>query len=270
MEVSQTNTTPQILFGSVMHKRLFPKVNAFKYSIYYLSLPLSKINKSLETGYLKYNRFGLLSFYDRDHGDRDGSDLRDWAQKTLHSQGVDNVDGEIILVTMPRVLGYVFNPVSFWYCYDKANILRAVICEVNNTFAQTHTYVCPYDEHQKPQDQITTTDKVFHVSPFLTRDGGYRFRFAKNDKNFGAWIDYYHKNGEKQLITTLTGRMKPLDKSGLSRAFWRYPLVTLKAIFLIHWQAVKLLTKGIEYVPKPEQLSPKVTKAIYLNETKEA
>lgn len=265
MEVSALNN-PQILFGQVMHKRLFPKVNAFKYGIYYLSLPLSKIGESLENTHLKYNRFGFLSFYDSDHGDRDGSNLRDWAMKTLSTQGINNVDGEVILVTMPRVLGYVFNPVSFWYCYDRDENLRAVICEVNNTFGQTHTYVCPYEGDAKPQDQITVTDKVFHVSPFLTRDGGYRFRFAKTDKNMGAWIDYYHKNGEKQLVTVLNGYLEPVTKSTLSRAFWRYPLVTLKAIFLIHWQAVKLLAKGIEYVPKPEQKEPKVTKAAIIKE----
>lgn len=265
MEVSALST-PQILFGSVMHKRLFPKVNAFQYGIYYLSLPLSKINADLENVYLKYNRFGFLSFYDRDHGDRDGSNLRDWAMKTLSSQGVNNVDGEIILVTMPRVLGYVFNPVSFWYCYDRGENLRAVICEVNNTFGQTHTYVCPYEGDQKSQDQITATDKAFHVSPFLTRDGGYRFRFAKTDKNMGAWIDYYHKDGEKQLITFLKGDLKDLTNDSLARAFWRYPLVTLKAIVLIHWQALKLLAKGIEYVPKPVQKTPKITKAEIIQE----
>lgn len=243
-----------------MHKRLFPKINQFTYGIYYLALPLSKINQSLEEQGLKYNRFGLLSFYDKDHGDCDGSDLRKWADKTLQSQNIEDVDGEIILLTMPRVFGYVFNPVSFWYCFEKDQNLKAVICEVNNTFGEMHTYVCTYDEGSIEKDAVMATEKVFHVSPFLTREGGYKFRFVLNDKNMGAWIDYFHKNGEKQLLTALSGTFKPLTRQTLRKAFWQYPLITLKAIFLIHWQALKLFAKGIEYVPKPAQLLKRVTK----------
>lgn len=243
-----------------MHRRLFPKINQFTYGIYYLALPLSKIGKSLENTYLKYNRFGLMSFYNKDHGDRDGTDLRQWADKTLKSQNIDSVDGEIILVTMPRILGYVFNPVSFWYCFDKEQTLKAVICEVNNTFGETHTYVCAYEQNSIERDTMMKTDKVFHVSPFLTRDGGYQFRFALNDKNMGAWIDYFHENGKKQLLTALSGTFTPMTRQSLRKAFWKYPLVTLKAIFLIHWQAVKLFAKRVEYVPKPAQLLKRVTK----------
>lgn len=243
-----------------MHKRLFPKINQFTYGIYYLALPLSKIGKGIENSYLKYNRFGLMGFYNRDHGHRDGSDLRKWVDKILLDQDVQRVDGEIVLVTMPRILGYVFNPVSFWYCYDKSQNLHAVICEVNNTFGETHTYVCEFDQETPAKEQIMETDKVFHVSPFLTRDGGYRFRFAIGDQKMGAWIDYYHRNGQKQLLTALSGTFVDLDRKSCTRAFWRYPLVTFKAIFLIHWQALKLFAKKIKYVPKPEQKTIRVTK----------
>lgn len=263
MELNSAHITqPQILFGKVMHKRLFPKVNQFTYGIYYLVLPLSKIGKSIENSYLKYNRFGLISFYNKDHGDRDGSNLRAWAGKILTDQNVKGVDGEIVLVALPRILGYVFNPVSFWYCYDKTHNLRAVICEVNNTFGETHTYVCEYDENDRvgTKDQVMEADKVFHVSPFLTRDGGYRFRFAMDAQKMGAWIDYFHTNGQKQLLTALSGTFQDLDRKSCGRAFWRYPLVTFKAIFLIHWQAVKLFVKKVEYVPKPKQIITRVTK----------
>jgi DUF1365 family protein len=253
---------PQIIFGRVSHKRLFPKVNAFNYGIYYLSLPLSQINQTLENKYFKYNRWGFLSFYDKDHGSRDSDDLRKWAQNILTLHDVKNADGEIVLVTMPRVFGYVFNPVSFWYCHDKAQKLRAVICEVNNTFDQTHSYICAHDDGREiTGDDIMTGQKVFHVSPFMEREGNYRFRFSQSSEKLAAWIDYYDGEGQKKLLTALSGDYSKLNVENASRAFWRYPLVTFKSIFLIHWQAVKLFAKKCEYVPKPVQNDNKITRA---------
>ena len=120
-----------------MHGRLFPKRNSFTYGIYYLSLPLSKL-KNLP---ISYNRFGPLSFYDRDHGHCDGSTLENWARDILKTYNITKADGEMTLICMPRVFGYVFNPVSFWLCRDKDQKLRAVLCEVHNTFGQRHTYI---------------------------------------------------------------------------------------------------------------------------------
>lgn len=251
---------PKILFGRVMHKRLFPKVNAFNYGIYYLALPLSALNKNLNNRYFKYERFGLLSFHTKDHGNRDGGDLAIWVRGLLSTYKIDKADGEIVLITLPRVLGYVFNPVSFYYCYDKAQKLRAVICEVNNTFGETHSYVCAHDD----QRAITPDDnqqalKQFHVSPFLEREGHYDFRFKITDQKMMAMIDFHDDAGNKQLITTLNGTFEPLNKTTCRTAFWRYPLVTMKAIVLIHWQALKIITKGIKYIPKPKHLTPKNT-----------
>lgn len=247
-----------------MHKRLFPKVNEFTYGIYYLALPLSKINASIENKYFKWNRWGLLSFYDVDHGDRNGKDLRQWADTILQDHNILDAQGEIILVTMPRVFGYVFNPVSFWYCYDSQENLRAVICEVNNTFGETHSYVCEYDLNTK-DETILEADKVFHVSPFLERVGRYKFRFAMTHKKMGAYINLHDESADKQLITVLTGAFQDLNQKTMRKAFWRYPLVTAKAIVLIHWQAVKLFAKGVRYVPKPPQMEPKVTRTYNSN-----
>lgn len=250
------------MFGRVMHKRLFPKVNAFNYGIYYLALPLSKISSSLENKYFKLNRWGLLSFYNKDHGYRDGEDLNIWAQAVLQDQGVNNIDGEIILLTMPRVFGYVFNPVSFWYCFDKSKILKAVICEVNNTFGETHTYICAHDDgHEITQDDYLEGQKVFHVSPFMEREGHYKFRFSQSNDKMGAWIDFYDEKSQKKLLTALNGKYVKMDQKSCGKAFWRYPLITIKSIFLIHYQAVKLFFKGTEYVPKPLQYKGKVTRA---------
>ena len=248
-------TLPKILFGKVMHKRLFPKVNQFVYSIYYLALPLSKLDDLP----LPHNRPGLLSFYDSDHGDGDGSNLETWGKNILRQYGLEHMVNEIVLVCMPRVLGYVFNPVSFWLCLDKDKNLCCVLCEVHNTFGEKHTYVCALDDEQAMTRQnILKSEKVFHVSPFLKREGHYEFQFELNERQFTAYINYYSDN-TKQLLTSLTGSLEPLNKPNLTKAFWLYPLVTLKAILLIHWQALKIILKQIKYIKKPEQMQQKIT-----------
>jgi DUF1365 family protein len=248
---------PQLFFGKVMHGRLFPKRNNFTYGIYYLSLPLSQI-KALP---IAYNRFAPLSFYDRDHGHCDGQDLQKWARGILADHSIKEADGDITLVCMARVFGYVFNPVSFWLCHDKQGALRTVLCEVHNTFGEKHTYICAHDDHRP----ITTTDilsgeKAFHVSPLLKREGHYNFRFDAHDDKFAVWIDFYDSTGKKQLMTSLIGQFEPMTAATLRKAFWRYPLVTFKAITLIHWQALKLLSKGIKYISRPSQKPERVSK----------
>ncbi len=247
---------PQIMFGDVMHARLSPKTNKFKYSIFYVCLPLPE----MKTMALPYNRRAVISFYDCDHGACDGSSLENWARNILNNFNCDKVDGDITLVCMPRVLGYVFNPVSFWLCHDKDKQLRAVICEVHNTFGEKHSYLCVKpDQSIITEKEIITGQKMFHVSPFLEREGEYQFRFETRAGKFGVWIDYYNADGEAQLITSLRGDVFPLNQKTLRNAFWKYPLVTLKAIFLIHWQALKIISKGIGYISKPKQRIERVS-----------
>lgn len=242
---------PRLYTAKVMHKRLFPKVNGFTYSIYYLALPLP-------AGPLP-SRF--LSFHARDLGLRDGSDPLIWARAILSRYALDSITRHIVLITMPRVLGYVFNPVSFYLCLDEAQGLRAVICEVHNTFGEQHAYLCAHADHSVlSPDAWLEAEKVFHVSPFLPRNGHYRFRFDLRTEKLGIWIDYYDQSGNKQLITSLTGSFSPLNAQALRAAFWSHPLVTLRAITLIHWQALKLVMKKIRYISKPMQLNEKITR----------
>lgn len=250
------NAAPQVIFGNVMHARLFPKENKFKYGIYYLSLPLSGLDKLS----IAHNRFAPLSFYDQDHGECDGSDIQIWARKILQQYRIDKADGEITLVCMPRIFGYVFNPVSFWLCRDKSGALRAVICEVHNTFGERHSYLCAHpDQRPITNKDVLEGEKVFHVSPFLEREGHYSFRFDTREGKFGAWIDFYDAQGNKKLITSVIGETVAMDKAALRKAFWAYPLVTVKAITLIHWQAFKLLFKGVKYISKPLQIKEKIS-----------
>ena len=238
--------TPQIYTAKVMHKRLFPKVNAFTYSIYYLALPLSHL--------AKIKLPAMMGFHAKDHGAKDGSELEPWIRATLKEHGLNDITYTVTLVCMPRILGYVFNPVSFWLCRDDKNQLRAVMAEVNNTFGETHSYLCAHHDHRIIQSHDwLKADKLFHVSPFLKREGSYQFRFSLKQDKLGIWIDFYDEQGKKQLITSLMGKLSPLTKPALRLTFWKHPLVTFKTITLIHWQAIKLLSKGIKYIAKPSQ-----------------
>lgn len=252
---------PQILFGNVMHARLFPKKNAFKYGIYYIAIPLGDIGNLP----IARNKFAPLSFYDADHGARDGSDLQSWIRDILKQKNLNDDIADINLICMPRVFGYVFNPVSFWICRDAQKNIRAILCEVNNTFGERHSYLCAHDDHNPiVKGDIIKGEKLFHVSPFLHREGHYEFQFDINDNHFDAAIDFYDDDNDKQLLTALKGDFKPMNKSHLRKAFWQYPLVTFKAIYLIHWQALRLVAKGIKYIPKPKQFDNKLSDATTL------
>lgn len=242
-----------ILTGQVMHKRLFPKENGFQYGIYYLALPLKNLPnpKGLFFG---VNRPAIVGFQNRDHGARDGTDLQTWIEAILQDAGLSDAAHDVTLLCMPRVFGYVFNPVSFWLCRDAAGALRAVLCEVNNTFGERHSYLCvPVHGGPITDNDWMTAHKLFHVSPFLAREGHYRFRFAIHPEKLGIWIDYHDAHGAKQLITALSGHLEPLSNRALHRAFWRYPAVCMVAVMRIHWQAMRLILRGIRYIPKPLQ-----------------
>lgn len=260
------DVVPQIFTAKVMHKRLFPKVNQFTYGIYYLALPLKALNKKPHIEDLALNHFAPVSFYEKDHGAMDGSSSERWIRNILKEYGLDKVTKDIMLVCMPRVLGYVFNPVSFWLCLDKEGNLRAVLSEVHNTFGEHHSYLCAHKDHRPiKRDDVLEAEKLFHVSPFLKREGSYQFRFSLQSNNLGVWIDFYDGEGKKQLLTSLVGKLEPLTKSSLRKAFWQHPLVTLKAITLIHWQALKLVRKGIKYISKPVQKDEKLSSTHDLN-----
>jgi DUF1365 family protein len=251
---------PQIFTARVIHKRLFPKENSFSYGLYYLLLPLP-----VQTIPSK-----LVSFNRRDLGYRDGSDPENFAKTILQTYGLEQKINHIMLVTMPSVLGYVFNPVSFYLCLDQEKQLRAVISEVHNTFGQQHTYLCAHSDHSSiKNDDWLEAEKLFHVSPFLERKGIYKFRFSLQKNEIGIWIDYFDEEKNKQLLTSLIGCLQPLNRSSINKVFLSYPLLTLKTIILIHWQALKLIVKNIRYISKPKQYEDKVSTTSDLKKAKD-
>jgi DUF1365 family protein len=241
---------PYIFNAKVMHKRLFPKENKFIYNLYYLALPLPapKIQRT------------FLRFDAKDLGFRDGSDPGIFAKKVLSNYGFDKKIENIMLITMPRVFGYVFNPVSFYFCFDNNKKFIAVIAEVHNTFGEQHYYFCANPCHSPiNESQWLEAEKVFHVSPFLPRDGSYRFKFSLKEERFGIWIDYFDSKNNKQLMTSLVGNLVPLNNLSLNKAFKTHLFLTIKTILLIHLQALKLFCKKISYFRKPKQYKDKLS-----------
>jgi DUF1365 family protein len=231
----------------ITHGRPGPMRNAFAYRALYVILPLSTLGRE-PLLLFSFERFNLFSFFARDHGDG-RTHLETWAREVLTRRGITEADGEIVLVTLPRVLGYVFNPVSFWLCHDSAGGLRAVIAEVNNTFAERHVYVCCHDD-RRPIDSADwlIEGKAFHVSPFLETEGEYKFRFAFEGDALSIRIDHYGNDGLR-LATGMAGRREPLTSMRLLSTFARNPLLPMKVIGLIHWQAAKLVMKGLRWIP---------------------
>jgi DUF1365 family protein len=236
--------------GVVRHRRLRPVENAFEYRTYFLMLPMRSL-RTAPCAALARNRFGLLSFHDRDHGDG-RADALAWLDELLHGEGIADADGEVWLQTYPRVLGYVFKPVSFWFCERADGSLAAIVVEVNNTFGERHCYLLAGDDLGWGRD--LRARKVFHVSPFSPIVGGYRFRFMRARSVEGercvARID--HEDTEGALLqTSLSGRLAPLTRASARAAFFGVPLMSFGVIARIHWQALRVWAKRVPYISKP-------------------
>jgi DUF1365 family protein len=249
--------TPSLIHGEIMHRRRRPIGNAFTYRSVCLALPLAQIGDLPRLG-LAYNRRALVSFFDRDHGARDGTALEPWLRRLLAAENV-TADGEIVLYAFPRMLGYVFNPVSFWVCHDRAGDVRAVLCEVCNTFGECHNYLLVHpDNRPLVSGETVACRKVFHVSPFCETKGGYRFRFHFAADRWLARIDYNEDADgsdepatEPLLETAVSGIAQPLSPAAVRGLLWRYRWFTLGVMLRIHWQAVKLWLRRVPYVAKP-------------------
>ena len=237
-------------FGQVRHTRLRPVRNAFVYPNYFLMLPMRSIQRD-GPGALARNRFAALSFFDVDHGDgrpADQGGALSWLDELLKQEGIDDAQGEVWLHTYPRVLGFTFKPVSFWYCHRADGSLRAVVVEVNNTFGERHCYLL-----NNPQFGVELrAAKVFHVSPFCPVEGSYRFRFMVTPERTRtvARIDYDDQNGPL-IQTSVSGDLQVLSPATVRRAVWTYPAMTLGVVARIHWQALKLLIKKAPFFRKP-------------------
>ncbi|MEM1100411.1 MAG: DUF1365 domain-containing protein [Pseudomonadota bacterium] len=244
--------------GQTYHGRRGNTKNAFRYSIdYVLSEAEGPVRGPLGFG---RNRAGIASLHDRDHGGPPhGGRGALWVRDVLRAHDLPQ-PARIALLAQPRFWGHVFNPVSFWLCYDTRGDLTIVIAEVTNTFGDRHSYLC-HTEDLRPltRDVEVRATKVMHVSPFMPVEGGYRFRFDITAGAIGVWIDYRQGN-ENGLIATLTGARRPMTTWSLLRAALRRPMGSRRVLALIHWQALKLWWKGVRYRPQPVAPSEEVSR----------
>jgi hypothetical protein len=239
----------QLIVGQVQHARSRPAANAFRYPIFNVRLPLDDLASAGKA--LALERNGWVSFFAKDHGARDGSSLLQWAQTQLAKAGVVDV-ARVELVCLPRVLGYVFNPVSFWLCWSETGGLRALIAEVNNTFGERLSYVLTSADGAPhiQNGEILRCQKQLHVSPFNKVEGGYQFRCFVNDARFLVRIDYDDQNfvGIPLLTTHISGKCTPLTKAALRKVLWTMPWLTAQVVAKIHWQALKLIIKRVRFL----------------------
>lgn len=243
---------PSACFGTVMHARRGAVPNRFVYPLAFLRVPLSRLAE-LSVPLLGIDRAQVFSIRASDHGACDGSPLLPWIRGVLAHHKLDGCTaGEVVLQTMPRVFGYAFNPVSFWFCHDRDGKLTVVLAEVRNTFGERHNYLF----HRADCGPIDIDDelrarKVFHVSPFFPVRGEYRLRVTERGGASSVSIDYWCE-GALRLHTCVSGRLEPLDAAALRKWLWRFPFMTLAVVLRIHWQALRLWVRRAHFFRKPE------------------
>jgi uncharacterized protein len=241
-----------LYFGEVMHARLKPIGHRFSYRVMSLLIDLDRLDDAdRRSALFAVNRAALYSFHEADHGDRDGSSLRAYAQARAAEYGVDLARGRVLLLCYPRLFGYTFNPLSVYFCYQACGRLALIIYEVRNTFGEIHPYVLPVKPGEASCAGIRQTqDKLFYVSPFIEMAMRYHFHISPPGENVRLRI-LETGSGGPHFAATFAGRRRTLNTRALLRTFFSLPLVTFKIVAAIHWQALRLWLKGAALVPRP-------------------
>jgi len=237
-----------IYSGFVTHKRFKPKRHFFTYKTFSLLIDLNEIeNLGKKIKFFSYNKFNILSFYDVDHGLRDGSSLVKWVRNTLADAKINIGSGTIKLLCYPRFFGYVFNPLSIFYCYDENLKLKAILYEVKNTFNEQHTYV--FSTPPSSNLILHKCDKKFYVSPFMEMKTFYNFRLL----NPGKILSVFIKQGDVEgtlLTACQLGKKIEMTSKNLFFQFLTHPLMSFKVILAIHFEAFRLWAKGVKHVKR--------------------
>ncbi|MAS87918.1 MAG: hypothetical protein CMH30_08110 [Micavibrio sp.] len=240
-----------LYFGKVYHARHMPFSHQFTYKVvtFFIDIDtLSALDKKLKL--FSFNRFGIFSVNNKDHATRDGKDIRPWIEKAARDKEIDIQGGKIFMLGFPRMWGYLFNPITVYYCTDRHGALKAVMHQVKNTFGEMHSYFIPVTDIK---DGLVTQDheKVFHVSPFIHMDCHYHFKFTLPAETFFFAIHQQTPEG-KILTATWEGNRKEFTDKNLFNALIKNTFQSVKIITAIHWEALKLWIKGAKYISKPE------------------
>jgi DUF1365 family protein len=255
VEMRATETASCLYTGTVMHRRFKPRAHRLNYRVFWCLLDLDELPYlPTRLRFFSLKGFNLFGFRNADHGDGSDCPLRAQVETHLAAAGIDLKGGPIRLLCMPRLLGFVFNPISVYYCYDRRGVLKALLYQVHNTFGQRHSYLIPVDS--KPGEPLEQRClKAFYVSPFMDMDIAYRFRVQPPQERVALVIEGSDAQGPV-LIASLAGDRQPLTDTALLRAFLSFPLMTLKVVAGIHWEALKLWIKGMRMRPRPPAPSP--------------
>ena len=249
--------TSSIYNGTVIHKRFKPKTHFFKYSVFSLLIDLSELDVlDKKIKFFSFNKFNLISFFEKDHGNRDGTSLIEWVKKNLDKNDIRSNEIKIKLLCYPRILGYVFNPLSVFFIYDQNEKLISILYEVKNTFGEQHTYIFKIDGNAKFFQHKCS--KKFHVSPFIEMDCIYSFKLLKPGEKISVIIDQYQME-EKILYASQDGNRVDFNSQELLKSYLRHPLMTFKIISAIHFEAFKLWTKGIKFIKKKLKIKNNIT-----------
>jgi len=240
--------------GQVMHLRLRPVRHQFRYRVFSLLLDLDDLPAlASRLRLFSHNRGNLFSFHDRDHGPGEGTGLKAWVQAQLRAAGLAG-DGAVLLQCLPRMFGYVFNPLSVYYCYDRYGRLEALLHQVSNTFGERHSYLLPVVA-RTAGGIVQAVDKALFVSPFNDMDHRYHFQVREPDERLQVVIRQTDRQGNL-LFATIAGRRQPLTDAALFRHFLGFPAMTLSIMAAIHWHALRLWLKGVPLarkVPAPAE-----------------
>ncbi len=242
-------TGSRLYFGTVQHRRIRPRAHALRNRLFWTLIDLDELPRlSRRSALFSHNRWNLVSFHDRDHGDANGAPLRPQVERTLAASGIDFDGGPIRLLCMPRVCGYAFNPISVYFCHRKDGALSAIVYEVHNTFGERHSYV--YDASERDRPSAHGCEKRFHVSPFMDMAMRYEFRTVPPADRIALSIRGCDAEG-LLIHASLTGLAAPWSTASLLRGLVLYPFVTMKVTAAIHWHALRLWLKGIPVRHKP-------------------
>lgn len=249
-----------LYFGRVMHKRLRPFTHRFVYRTFAMLIDIDELpHLERKIRFFSHNRPNLFAFFDKDHGERDGTAPRLWIERRLAALGIALDGGRIQVLCMPRMLGYVFNPLSIWFCRHRDGQLKAIVYEVRNTFGEHHAYVEPVaPEWQEGDALLQNCDKDFYVSPFIGMKAHYDFRLKVPHDSLSVVIRQQIPEGEL-LIATQNGKRAGLSSLSLLSTLVRYPLMTFKVMGAIHWEALRLWLKGARLQPRPNRRSAEET-----------
>lgn len=237
-----------IYLGAVTHRRFKPRRHALRYRLFMLLLDLDELEELDRTRRLfAHNRAGLLSFHDADHGDGSGAPLRPQIERQLRAGDLP-VGGPIRILCLPRVLGFAFNPLSEIYCHAPDGRLIAIVHQVSNTFGERHAYLLRVEADGAAVRQSCA--KRFHVSPFMDMDLAYDFRITPPGGRVATAIRVSDAQGPV-LAAAFSGERRPFTDANLLEAWLTHPLVTLKVVAAIHWEALKLWLKGVKLRHRP-------------------